>query len=88
MREEANKARFEGSVTWSRSGLPTILKARLMKVALLHTSAVFFPLSLHTLLLAKALPEQENGPGQASCSRQPEVLAFDSRNIATIGMMT
>lgn len=64
-----------------------------MKVALLHhTSAVFFPLSLpppppRTLLLAKALPGQESGPGQAWCSRRPEVPAFGSPNIATIGVM-
>lgn len=63
-----------------------------MKVALLHhTSAVFFPLSLslspRTLLLAKALPGQESGPGQAWCSRRPEVPAFGSPNIATIRVM-
>lgn len=40
-----------------------------------------------TLLLAKALPGQESGPGQAWCSRRPEVPAFGSPNIATIGVM-
>lgn len=49
-----------------------------------HLCGVLSSLSLHTFLLAKALPGQESGPGQASCSGQPEVPAFGSPNIATI----
>lgn len=73
---------FEGSVTRSRSGLPTVLKARLMKVALLHISLQFFPFFPDTL--AEGLPGQWRGTKQASCTGPPEAQAFGSLNIAMI----
>lgn len=52
-----------------------------------HLCGVLSSLSLCTLLLAKALPGQESGPGLSSCSRRPEVPVFGSPNIATTGVM-